>query len=180
MNIPETKNLTVRTWSKILYNFYSTTIKKLPAPKLTSPNGKYSYTPALPYFMHQANWEYSEEEKGLMAELGIKTKAEKFCYMSNLVELYETPKIWKSDKTIPQYHVVGFLADSIKAYKFIKQCPFGIQDSMFLLIKNNIFEGISETNLENWLGPTNTATISVTDTKILVENTRKFFSQYLA
>ncbi len=47
-----------------------------------------------------------------------------------------------------------------------------------LLLQTGIFDGISTTFINQWLNED--WSITITDAKILVENTKKFFSQYLA
>ena len=172
--------LTVRTWSQLLLDLYKTTINKLPAPKVTSSDGEYSYT----FKTLQLSTDARNFEEEVCRRNRIKTEAEKFTYTYHLIQPckdQETGRfVWKSDEPIITVYVISKIAELIRYYdpddRFVSNLKPGrctpLESDISLLITRDIFNGISNKSINKLL---DLPMMSYSDAEVIVENTKKYF-----
>ena len=181
--------LTVKRWSEMLYDLYDSTLKHLPNPKITSPDGRYYYELQKKVFSD----DLPEKEQLFLRkkyEIEIETKAERFAYQNHFLYLHcDKPNnkcYWLPNKPIEKSTVIKTISNLIFPYQsaslfFNMLADFTVTKTssmcITLLLQTGIFDGISTTFINQWLNEN--SSITITDAKILVENTKKFFSQYL-
>lgn len=184
MSISTTTNLTVKTWSEFLFDLYNTTLKNIPAPMIVSPDGEYTYS----IRGFNLSSEIDRSRKEIFSKYRIKTEAEKFAYCNRLISLSEANDgsiFWGSDRLIEKSDVICTIAQLIWGYQI--EFPFANLSNLFfntksfdmyvaLLLKSNIFSGISVKSINKWLE--DDTHISIADTEIIIENTKKFFSKF--
>lgn len=181
--------LSVKQWCEMLYELYNSTLKKLPNPKITSPDGQYYYELRKEVFSDDLpeKEQLSLKEK---YEIEMETKAERFAYQNRFLYLHYDDiykkYYWLPNKPIEKSTVINNISNLIFPYQSASLFCNMLADftttktysmCITLLLQVDIFDGISNTFINQWLKD---CFITIHDAKILVENTKKFFSQYLA